>query len=103
MAYPSTFSGVGTLVEAGRWSTNSVTKNGSVVYWRILAVYPSSFLCGAAAGTGALAGFLPAAESVRAIKRQIAVLRMISIITQKQGSGAAGPGVRPDYALGRAR
>ena len=79
MAYPSTFSGVGTLSEAGRWSTSSVRKNGSVVYWRILAVYPSSFLRGAAAGTGAgaLAGFLSAAESVRATKRQIAILRMI--------------------------
>jgi hypothetical protein len=28
-----------------------------------------------------LTGFLPAAESVRAMNRQIAVLRMISIIT----------------------
>jgi hypothetical protein len=70
---------VGTLSEAGKWSTNSVRKNGSVVYWRILAVYPSSFFCGAAAGTGAgaLAGFLSAAQSVRARRRQIAILRMI--------------------------
>ena len=81
--------GPGTLYGAIT-STNSVRENGSVVYWRILAVYASSFFCGAAAGTGAgaLAGFLSAAESVTAIRRQIAILRMIKIITQNRGLGA---------------
>src|ERR1035441_6562291 len=66
MGYPSTFSGVGTVSEAGRWSTSSVRKYFSVVYCRILAVYPSSFFC--AGGT---------AQTLRAKSRHTAVLRMI--------------------------
>src|SRR5215475_447335 len=41
--WPRVFSGVGTVDEAGRWSTRFVLKNDSVVYSRICFVYPSSF------------------------------------------------------------
>jgi hypothetical protein len=41
--WPRIFSGVGTVDEAGRWSTRFVLKNDSVVYSRICFVYPSSF------------------------------------------------------------
>ena len=36
---PKISSGVGTVADAGRWSTDGVKKNGSVVNSRILAVY----------------------------------------------------------------
>jgi hypothetical protein len=35
---PRNLSGVGTVLEAGRWSTRSVEKRGSVRYSLILAV-----------------------------------------------------------------
>src|ERR1051325_12035403 len=46
---PKNFSGVGTLLDAGRWSTSSVVIRGSVRYSLIFAVYSASCFCGAAA------------------------------------------------------
>src|SRR5215469_14123504 len=41
--WPRIFAGLGTVDEAGRWSTRFVLKNDSVVYSRICFVYSSSF------------------------------------------------------------
>src|ERR1043165_4945559 len=51
--WPKNLSGVGTLVDAGRWSTSSVVIRGSVRYSLILAVYSASCFCGAAAAARA--------------------------------------------------
>src|SRR3954454_9727365 len=42
---PRVFSGVGTVLDAGRWSTSSVVIRGSWRYSLIFFVYSSSFGC----------------------------------------------------------
>src|SRR5688572_901745 len=45
---PRNLSGVGTVVDAGRWSTSSVVIRGSCRYSLIFRVYSSSFGCAVA-------------------------------------------------------
>src|SRR5258708_28814999 len=50
---PRNLSGVGTVADAGRWSTSSVVIRGSWRYSLILAVYAESFGCWASIGAAA--------------------------------------------------
>src|SRR5256885_7806397 len=50
---PRNLSGVGTVFDAGRWSTSSVVMRGSCRYRLISAVYAESFGCCARALSGA--------------------------------------------------
>src|ERR1051326_1640540 len=49
---PKNLRGVGTVLEAGRWSTSSVVMRGSWRYSLIFFVYSSSLACCAPAGDG---------------------------------------------------
>jgi hypothetical protein len=49
---PWNLSGVGTVADAGKWSTSSVVMRGSCSYSLILAVYSTSTACCACAAAG---------------------------------------------------
>src|SRR6185503_7803799 len=55
--WPRNLSGVGTVADAGRWSTSSVVMRGSVRYSLIFAVYAASLRCAGAAWPRATVAF----------------------------------------------
>src|ERR1043166_6505593 len=73
---PKNLRGVGTVLEAGRWSTNSVVMRGSWRYSLIFFVYSSSLACCAPAGDGR-ASTPAAAAGDQASRRAEANLRDI--------------------------
>src|SRR5829696_4632013 len=60
------FSGVGTVADAGRWSTSSVEMRGSWRYSLIFAVYSGSLACCASRGELSATSATAASTAVRA-------------------------------------
>src|SRR5260370_9858799 len=102
---PSTACGVGTVFDAGRYSTSGEVKYGCVVYLWIFSVYAGSTGC-----LGSRAGAVsPSAQAVALATNKSASAEMIRFIegiftleTQRRGSSADRRAVRRSaYSMGR--
>src|SRR5215218_2606049 len=96
---PRNLSGVGTVLDAGRWSTSSVVIRGSCRYSLIFRVYSSSFgcagraapaLCASAAAAGAISDRARAATG-HASRRTGRIRRDMSFLLNELGDR---PGIR---------
>src|SRR6266550_1536692 len=75
--WPRNLSGVGTVADAGKWSTSSVEIRGSESRFLIIAVYSASTFCVACANSGAVCDSAPAASTAALHRRIEAVERDI--------------------------
>src|SRR4051812_14831633 len=85
MMWPRNLSGVGTVADAGRWSTSSVEIRGSERLALILAVYSTSIFCAACAHAAGACESTPAAANAMGHWRISPVER--DILTPVRGEG----------------